>query len=84
MNCQSHSTLAVTQSQQLPPVLAEAVNTVHAFARRIDSWLATRRRASDDLDALARMSDRELIDIGLDRASVDYVGHGGRARDYPF
>jgi uncharacterized protein YjiS (DUF1127 family) len=30
------------------------------------------------------MSDRELIDIGMDRASVDYVAHGGRTRDYPF
>jgi uncharacterized protein YjiS (DUF1127 family) len=29
------------------------------------------------------MSDRELIDIGMDRASVDYVAHGGRTRDYP-
>jgi uncharacterized protein YjiS (DUF1127 family) len=67
-----------------PPVLTEALNALHGLAQRIDAWLATRKRASQDLDALARMSDRELIDIGLDRGSVNFVGSGGRVRDYPF
>jgi uncharacterized protein YjiS (DUF1127 family) len=67
-----------------PPVLTEALNALRRWAQRIDAWLATRKRASQDLDALAKMSDRELIDIGLDRASVNFVGSGGRVRDYPF
>ena len=67
-----------------PPVLTEALNALHRLAQRIDAWLATRKRASQDLDALARMSDRELGDIGLNRASVTFVGSGGRIRDYPF
>lgn len=62
----------------------KTVNALQELAKGVDSWLASRRRVSDDLDALARMSDRELIDIGLDRASVDYVANGGRTRDYPF
>ena len=77
----NHKTVSLRASS---PVLTEALNAVHRLAQRIDAWLATRKRASADLDALARMSDRELIDIGLDRGSVNFVGSGGRVRDYPF
>ena len=37
-----------------------------------------------DLDAFASMSDRELRDIGMNRASTNFVALGGRIRDYPF
>jgi len=57
---------------------------LHAFAQRIDGWLKTRERVATDHDALASMSDRELIDIGLSRASIPFVASGGRVRDYPF
>jgi len=30
------------------------------------------------------MSDRELRDIGMNRASTHFVALGGRIRDYPF
>ena len=60
------------------------MNTLQGIIRKIDSWLATRQRVSADHDALARMSDRELVDIGIDRASVSFVADGGRVRDYPF
>jgi len=81
----THAPTAKAVSLRAPsPVLSEALNALHALAQRIDAWLATRKRASQDLDAIARMSDRELTDIGLDRASVNFVGSGGRVRDYPF
>ena len=87
MTSQAHCTTGTA----VPPrplvfaaVLFEATNVLRRFAQRIDSWLTARKRVSQDLDALARMSDRELVDIGLDRASVNYVGSGGRIRDYPF
>jgi uncharacterized protein YjiS (DUF1127 family) len=81
----THATTAKAVSLRAPPpLLTETLNALHRLAQRIDSWLGTRKRASQDLDALARMSDRELTDIGLDRASVNFVGSGGRVRDYPF
>jgi uncharacterized protein YjiS (DUF1127 family) len=89
MTSQAHCSTATTA----PPrplnsvsssVLTEATSVLRGFAQRIDAWLAARKRVSQDLDALAKMSDRELIDIGLDRASVNYIANGGRTRDYPF
>jgi uncharacterized protein YjiS (DUF1127 family) len=68
----------------LSSVLIEATNVLRGVAQRVDSWLAARKRVSEDLDVLAKMSDRELVDIGLDRASVNFVASGGRTRDYPF
>ena len=50
---------------------------------KLDAWLALRRRASLDRDALAIMSDRDLMDIGVSRASVDAVADGAWMRDYP-
>ncbi len=57
---------------------------LRAIARSIDAWLAARQRAAQDLDAFASMSDRELRDIGMNRASTNFVALGGRIRDYPF
>ena len=37
-------------------------------ARRMDAWLAARAKAREDAQSLAAMTDRELIDIGLDPA----------------
>jgi len=68
----------------LPSVVIEVMKVLHGFAEKADSWLTARKRVAEDLDTLARMSDRELVDIGLDRASVNYVASGGRTRDYPF
>jgi uncharacterized protein YjiS (DUF1127 family) len=60
------------------------MDALQGIVQKIDSWFASRQRVSADHDALARMSDRELADIGVDRASVSYVADGGRVRDYPF
>ena len=51
-----------------------------AKARALDAWLQKRRRAAQDRDDLVAMSDRELLDIGLSRASVD-AASGGWSRD---
>ena len=52
-----------------------------AKARALDAWLATRRRVAQDLDDLAAMSDRELLDIGLSRGRTDVNASGGWSRD---
>ncbi len=82
MTTPNHSACATTIRP--PAVLGDVIDVLRTLAQKLDSWLATRKRASADLDALASMSDRELIDIGLSRASVTFVGSGGRIRDYPF
>ena len=59
---------------------ARIADYVVAKARALDAWLQTRRRAAQDRDDLVAMSDRELLDIGLSRASVD-AASGGWSRD---
>jgi uncharacterized protein YjiS (DUF1127 family) len=73
-----------SSSNPLPAAFSGAMNTWRHFVQAIDSWLAARKRIADDRDSLARMSDRELVDIGMNRASVDFVAHGGGTRDYPY
>jgi uncharacterized protein YjiS (DUF1127 family) len=68
---------------QLPTVLGETARVLAALAQRLDAWLKHRRRARQDREALAGMSDRELADIGLDRGSVDAVAGGAWTRDDP-
>ena len=63
--------------------LAEGAAMMGVLARRLDGWLAQRRHAADDLDALARMSERELRDIGLSRGRIPGVAGGESARDVP-
>ena len=60
-----------------------AAEALHALALRVDAWLAARRRAADDRQALANMSDRDLSDIGVVRASVDAIADGAWMRDWP-
>jgi uncharacterized protein YjiS (DUF1127 family) len=88
MTTQTHCNTATASLRPLgstsSSLLVEAMNALHRIAQRVDSWLAARGRLEADRDALASMSDRELIDIGLDRASVDFAAGGGRVRDYPF
>lgn len=60
---------------------AEAFSTLRRVMLRIDAWLQARDRAAADREVLASMSDRELIDIGLDRAGVNFVAQRARMRD---
>ena len=73
----------------LPPqspssALIDVMNALHGLAQRIDAWLATRERAAQDRDTLARMSDRELLDIGLGRGTLKSIADGARVRDYRY
>lgn len=56
--------------------IAEKIPAWRAIAEKIKTWLATRERASADRDILANMSERELLDIGLNRASADAIANG--------
>lgn len=47
-----------------------ARNVVRLLARGFTAWRERHRRATDDAATLANMNDRELLDIGLPRASV--------------
>ena len=50
--------------------LEGARDALRRFARRFEAWRERTRRAADDAATLANMNDRELLDIGLPRASV--------------
>ena len=63
--------------------LAAGAQALRALATHVDARLALRRRAAEDLDVLARMSDRELHDIGIGRASVEPIASGNWAREFP-
>jgi uncharacterized protein YjiS (DUF1127 family) len=65
----------------LSRALAAGARAARRTATGLDRWLAHRRRAAADLDALAAMSERELADIGVDRASVPAVAAGIWLRD---
>jgi uncharacterized protein YjiS (DUF1127 family) len=65
------------------PWLATGAQALFSLAARADAWLALRRRAAEDLDILARMSDRELHDIGIGRASIESIASRTWARDFP-
>jgi uncharacterized protein YjiS (DUF1127 family) len=64
--------------------LADAARALRKLARNIVAWADARERAVLDRDVLANMSDRELLDIGVDRASVASVASGRRVRDHPY
>ena len=61
--------------------LARLADWLASQWRALDAWLALRRRADQDRHDLAGMSDRELADIGVSRASVDAIADGVWTRD---
>jgi uncharacterized protein YjiS (DUF1127 family) len=65
----------------LSSALIGVMSALRVLAQRIDAWLATRARAAADRGMLARMSDRELLDIGIDRGSLNSVADGTWRRD---
>jgi uncharacterized protein YjiS (DUF1127 family) len=63
------------------PGLAAATSALRGAAQWIGAWLEARERVAADRHALAGMSDRELLDIGIDRASVNAIaGEIGNTR----
>lgn len=62
-------------------LLDEGARRLRAFARRIDARLVRRRRAAGALAMLSEMSERELQDIGVSRASLRAIAYGDWERD---
>jgi uncharacterized protein YjiS (DUF1127 family) len=63
--------------------LGEMLTSMMSLVERLDVFLVAQRRAAQDREALASMSDRGLKDIGVSRASVDAVANGTWTRDWP-
>jgi uncharacterized protein YjiS (DUF1127 family) len=61
-------------------LLRAGARRVGAAALDLDAWLEARRLAADARRDLSEMSDRELRDIGLDRADLGHVAKGGSPR----
>lgn len=77
-------TAQTAYSSALPRIALAAVaaaEALYALALRVDAWLVARKRAADDREALASMSDRDLMDIGISRASADAIAGGTWMRD---
>jgi uncharacterized protein YjiS (DUF1127 family) len=83
MSTPIHPTATATVLPRLPFAFGEAIRALRALAQRVDAWVEARKRAREDRYALASMSDRELLDIGIDRGSVNDVADGVWMRDYP-
>jgi uncharacterized protein YjiS (DUF1127 family) len=65
---------------ELAALLSTSARKVSSAAHDLDAWLEARRLAAAARRDLAEMSDRELRDIGLDRADIGMVVHGGSPR----
>lgn len=61
-------------------LLSKTARTIGTAAHNLDGWLEARRLAAAARRDLAEMSDRELRDIGLDRADIRAVALGGSPR----
>ena len=65
---------------ELALLLSKTARKVGTAAHDLDAWLEARRLAAAARRDLAEMSERELRDIGLDRADIGMVVHGGSPR----
>ena len=65
---------------ELAVLLTKSARTVSAAAQGLDAWLEARRVAAEARHDLADMTERELRDIGLDRADIGMVVQGGSPR----
>ena len=65
---------------ELAVLLRTSARKVSAAAHDLDAWLEKRRLAAAAQRDLAEMSERELRDIGLDRADIGTVVRGGSPR----
>jgi uncharacterized protein YjiS (DUF1127 family) len=78
--------MAATAASMSPFSAASSgpMQSLRALALRLDAWLGARKRADEDRQALDAMSDRELKDIGIPRASVSPAASGAWMRDMPY
>jgi uncharacterized protein YjiS (DUF1127 family) len=61
----------------------DSVRALRTLVAPADAWLTKRQRAAKDYRELADMSDRELHDIGVSRASVRAIADEDWQRDWP-
>lgn len=61
--------------------LRNLIDALRAIARGMDAWSAARARVATDREILANMSDRELLDIGLERGVARAAAEGRWTRD---
>jgi len=83
MNAPTAQAASSAPSSRIAVLAVAAAQVLYTLALRADAWLAARKRAAEDRQALARMSDRDLMDIGVSRASVDAIAGGTWMRDPP-
>ncbi len=78
-------TMYVPLHSPMPAARASAVafNALRALVAAANEWLAGRRRGARDYAELSRMSERELHDIGISRASQHAIAYDGLLRDWP-
>lgn len=65
-----------TTAPTAPWTGSASLEMLAGLTRRVREWLDTRQRGAGDRTILAAMSDRELRDIGIERASVNAVADG--------
>jgi uncharacterized protein YjiS (DUF1127 family) len=65
---------------ELAVFLSKTARELATDAHNLDAWLEARRLAANARRDLTEMSDRELRDIGLDRADIRVVASGGSPR----
>ncbi len=68
---------------RLAAIFERSAAVLRTLAEPVDTWLADRQRSATDYQVLAGMSDRELNDIGVSKASVRAIAEGGWTRDEP-
>ena len=76
MNTPIASAAPVAGLARVLATLADMLASMMSLAQRLDAFLVAQRRAAKDRLDLASMSDRELADIGLPRASIDSAADG--------
>jgi uncharacterized protein YjiS (DUF1127 family) len=74
---------AIALPARFAATLAAGAAAWRSLAGRVAAWRAQRRRAADDLDVLARMSEREPHDIGISRGSLRAIAAVAWTRDRP-
>lgn len=83
MNTYATRQPAIALPARFADTLAGGAAAWRSLARRFAAWLAHRKRAADDFDTLARMSERELHDIGISRGSLRTIATAAWTRDDP-
>jgi uncharacterized protein YjiS (DUF1127 family) len=63
-------------------VMQAGARWVRAAGKLLDAWLERRRVAAAALQDFGKMSERDLLDIGLTRVDVHRVAWGASDRDH--